>query len=210
MSGEQIRVLVVDDEEAVRNLLRRTLEDIGYDVLAVSNGEEALFKMTQQEFEVVFLDIKMPGMSGIEVLGKITIDWPDTCVIMATGVSDVATTVESMQMGAYDYITKPFDRDDLVYKVQRAIEKRGLELKNKRLMLELQRSVKEQADRMQSQFNDLVNSLAREHKLLHELAVKQPENAKTLLSKLPPELQGPIDSFDEFREALLKILRGGK
>ena len=210
MSGEEIRVLVVDDEEAVRNLLRRTLEDIGYDVLTVSNGEEALFRMNQQEFEVVFLDIKMPGMSGIEVLGKITTDWPDTCVIMATGVPDVPTTVECMQMGAYDYITKPFDRDDLVYKMQRAIEKRGLELKNKRLMLELQRSVKGQADRMQSQFNDLVNSLAREHKLLHELAVKQPEKAKALLSKLPLELQVPIDSFDEFREALLKILRGGK
>lgn len=210
MSGEQIRVLVVDDEEAIRNLLRRTLEDIGYDVLTVANGEEALFKMNQQEFEVVFLDIKMPGMSGIEVLGKITTDWPDTCVIMATGVSNVATTVESMKMGAYDYITKPFDRDDLVYKVQRAIEKRDLELKNKRLMLELQRSVKEQADRMQSQFNDLVNSLAREHKLLHDLATRQPGSAKALLSKLPPELREPIDSFDEFREALLKTLRGGK
>ncbi len=210
MSGEQIRVLVVDDEEAVRNLLRRTLEDIGYEVFAAANGEEALFKMNQEEFEVVFLDIKMPGLSGIEVLGKITTDWPDTCVIMVTGAPDVQTTVESMRMGAYDYITKPFDRDDLVYKMQRAIEKRGLELKNNRLMLELQRSVKEQADRMQTQFTDLVNSLAREHKLLHELAIKQPQNAKALLSKLPSELQGPIDSFDEFREALLKILRGGK
>ena len=210
MSEEQIRILVVDDEETVRNLLRRILEDIGYDVLAVSNGEEALVGMDQQEFEVVFLDINMPGMSGIEVLGKITTDWPDTCVIMATGVSDVATTVESMKMGAYDYITKPFNRDDLVYKMQRAIEKRDLQLKNQRLMLELQRSVKEQADRMQSQFNDLVNSLAREHKLLHELAVRQPGSAKALLSKLPPELREPIGSFDEFRDALLKVLRGGK
>jgi len=210
MSGEQIRILVVDDEETVRNLLRRTLEDIGYNVLAVSNGEEALVRMEQQEFEVVLLDIKMPGMSGIEVLAKITTDWPDTCVIMATAVSDVQTAVESMKMGAYDYITKPFNRDDLVHKVQRAIEKRGLQLKNKRLMFELQRSVKEQSERMQSQFNDLVNSLAREHKLLHDLAVRQPGSAKALLSKLPPELREPIDSFDEFRDALLKVLRGGK
>jgi len=210
MSGEQIRILVVDDEETVRNLLRRTLEDIGYNVLDVSNGEEALVRMEQQEFEVVLLDIKMPGMSGIEVLAKITTDWPDTCVIMATAVSDVQTAVESMKMGAYDYITKPFNRDDLVHKVQRAIEKRGLQLKNKRLMFELQRSVKEQSERMQSQFNDLVNSLAREHKLLHDLAVRQPGSAKALLSKLPPELREPIDSFDEFRDALLKVLRGGK
>ena len=210
MSGEQIKILVVDDEETVRNLLRRTLEDIGYNVLAVSNGEEALFRMDQREFEVVFLDIKMPGMSGIEVLGKIATDWPDTSVIMATAVSDVQTAVESMKTGACDYITKPFNRDDLVHKVQRAIEKRGLQLKNKRLMLELHRSVKEQSERMQSQFNALVNSLAREHKLLHELAARQPGSAKALLSKLPPELREPIDSFDEFRDALLKVLRGGK
>ena len=210
MSGEQVRILVVDDEETVRNLLRRTLEDIGYNVLAVPNGEEALVRMDQQEFEIVFLDIKMPGISGIEVLGKITADWPDTCVIMATGVSDAQTAVEAMKLGAYDYITKPFNRDDLVHKVQRAIEKRGLQLKNKRLMLELHRSVKEQSERMQSQFNALVNSLAREHKLLHELAARQPGSAKALLSKLPPELREPIDSFDEFRDALLKVLRGGK
>ena len=106
--------------------------------------------MSQREVEVVLLDVKMPGMSGLEVLGKLTTDWPDICVIMATAVADVQTAVETMKMGADDYITKPFNLDDLVLKVQKAIEKRNLQLRNKRLLLELQQSIKEQSDGIQS------------------------------------------------------------
>jgi len=210
MTGDRIRILVVDDEDTVRDLLQRSLEEAGYDVVAAANGEEALYEMSQREVEVVLLDVKMPGMSGLEVLGKLTTDWPDICVIMATAVADVQTAVETMKLGADDYITKPFNLDDLVLKVQKAIEKRNLQLRNKRLLLELQQSIKEQSERMNLQFNELVNSLSREHKLLHELAARQPGSAKALLSKLPPELQEPMSSFEDFRNALLKILRGGR
>ena len=210
MAGEQERVMVVDDEETVRSLLRRTLEEAGYDVVTAINGEEALDKMSQLSIGVVFLDVKMPGMSGMEVLGKLTADWPDTCVIMATAVADAQTAVETMKMGAYDYITKPFSRDDVMLKLRRALEKRDLQLKNKRFLHELQQSVKGQSERMQSQFNELVSSLAREHKLLHELAAGQPGGGKELLSKLPMELREPKYSVEEFRDALIRVLRGGK
>ena len=116
-------------------------------------------------------------------------------------VDDDQTAIKAMKMGAYDYITKPFDKDDLVLTMRRAIEKRDLELKNKRFMLELQQSVKDQAERMQSQCNEIVHSLAREHKLLHDIATKQPGGDKSLLAKLPSELREPMSSFDEFREA---------
>ena len=210
MAGEQERVMVVDDEETVRSLLQRTLEEAGYDVDTAANGEEALDRMSQLSIGVVFLDVKMPGMSGMEVLAKLTADWPDTCVIMATAVGDAQTVVEAMKIGAYDYITKPFSRDDVILKLRRALEKRDLQLKNKRFMHELQQSVKGQSERMQSQFNELVSSLAREHKLLHELASRQPGGGKALLSKLPPELQQPMYSVEEFRDALIRVLRGGK
>ena len=150
MTGDRIRILVVDDEDTVRDLLQRSLEGAGYDVVAAANGEEALYEMSQREVEVVLLDVKMPGMSGLEVLGKLTTDWPDICVIMATAVADVQTAVETMKLGADDYITKPFNLDDLVLKMQKAIEKRNLQLRNKRLLLELQQSIKEQSDGIQS------------------------------------------------------------
>jgi DNA-binding NtrC family response regulator len=210
MARKQIRVLVVDDEETVRNLLKRTLEEAGYDVVTAANGEEALHEVSQQEPEAVLLDIKMPGLSGIDVLAKITTDWSDICVMMVTAVGDTQTAVEAMKLGAYDYITKPFKPNDVVRKVQEAINKRESLLQRKHLSLELQQSLAEKSEQMREQFNDLVRTLAREHTLLYKLTMQQPGSAKSALSKLPPELREPMTSVEEFREALLKILKREK
>ncbi|MEE9399363.1 MAG: response regulator [Dehalococcoidales bacterium] len=123
MIGEQVRILVVDDEVAVRLVLQRILEGLGYHVVTAANGQEALDKIPQLNIRVVLLDIMMPGMSGMEVLQQITTNWPETCVIMVTAVADAQTATEAMKLGAYDYITKPFMRDDVAQKVQEAISK---------------------------------------------------------------------------------------
>lgn len=123
MVGEQVRILVVDDEVAVRLVLQRILEELGYHVVTAANGQEALDKMPQLNIRVALLDIMMPGMSGMEVLQQITTNWPETCVIMVTAVADAQTAIEAMKLGAYDYITKPFMRDDVARKVKEAISK---------------------------------------------------------------------------------------
>ena len=207
MTGEQVRLLVVDDEESVRNLLQRILEEAGYQVSTAANGKEALYKVSLGETELVLLDIKMPEMSGIEVLSKLSADSPDTCAIMVTSIAETETAVEAMKLGAYDYILKPFDRDDVLQKVLGAIERWKRQLQEKHRYLELQKSITEKTQLMQEQFVELVNSLARENQLLHELAGRQAEGGKELLSKLPKELQEPMSSVEEFRDALLKILR---
>lgn len=207
MTGEQVRVLVVDDEEAVRNLLQRILEGAGYKVTTAVNGKEALYKVSLGETEVVLLDIKMPEMSGLEALSKLTAESPDTCVIMVTSVVGTETAIEAMKLGAYDYILKPFDRDDVLQKVLEAIERWKRQLQEKYRYLELQKSITEKTQLMQEQFVELMNSLARENQLLHELAGRQAGGGKELLSKLPKELQEPISSVEEFRDALLRILR---
>jgi len=207
MAAEQVRILVVDDEEVVRNLLQRTLTEAGYDVTTAADGEEALSAVSQGEVEVVLLDIKMPGMSGIEVLGKLTTDWPDICVIVVTAVVDTQTAIEALKMGAYDYITKPFNRDNIVRKVQEAIEKWNYQLQDRRRYLQIKENITEQTQRMQEQFMELLNSLTREQTLLHKLATMQAKDSKSLLSELPPELQEPVSSVEEFRDALLRILR---
>jgi len=209
MGGEQIRILVVDDEESIRNLLKRFLEEEGYSVVTAADGEEALDEMSRQGAEIALVDIRMPGMSGIELLGKLTTDWPDVCVIMATAILDTKTAVEAMKMGAYDYITKPFAPDEVVQKVHKAIEKWRNQLKEKSHYLHLKERFTEQTQRMQEQFTELVSSLAREHKLLHKLAVRHIGNGKSSLKELPPELQEPIDSVEEFKDALIRILKNG-
>ena len=123
MVGEQVRILVVDDEVAVRLVLQRILEGLGYHVVTAANGQEALDKMSQLNIRIALLDIMMPGISGMEVLQQITTNWPETCVLMVTAVADAQTAIEAMKLGAYDYITKPFMRDDVARKVQEAISK---------------------------------------------------------------------------------------
>lgn len=202
------KVLVVDDEEGVRSLLERTLARVGYSVVSAANGQEALDRVSQQDIEVVLLDIKMPGMSGMDVLQQLAKRWPDIGVVMVTGVADIQTAVEAMKLGADDYITKPFNWDDLLPKIQWAAEKRKLRLENERHRLELQQRVAEQAQQLQEQFAELVMTLAREHKLMYQLA-EQRGSAKSLFRKLPAELQQPMSSVEEFTEALLRVLKRG-
>jgi len=207
MADEKIKVLVVDDEETVRILFQRILQAAGYDVATATNGKEALTVMADADIDVVLLDIKMPGLSGVDVLAKITTDWPDICVIMVTAVADVRTAVEAMKLGAYDYITKPFDQNKVLLKIRGDIERWQEQLQDKQHYLQLQQNIAEQTRLMQANFTELVNSLAREHRLLQQLSAKQGTGGKSLLSGLPSELQKPITSVAEFRDALLRILK---
>jgi DNA-binding NtrC family response regulator len=149
----------------------------------------------------------MPGLSGIEVLQRVSIEHPLICVIMVSAMVDTTTAVEAMKLGAYDYVTKPFNPDDVVLAVQRGFERRTLWLENEKHRRRLQEKLAGQTERMQEQFTELMNSLTREHQLLFRLKESRPELRKEILSKLPKELQEPIASAEEFRDALLKILR---
>ena len=208
MATDRLRILVVDDEEAIRKLMQRILEESGYTVDTAANGREALIKISETETVAVLLDIRMPDMSGMEVLQQIANNRPEASVIMVTAVNDAQTAIEAMKLGAYDYIIKPFNHDDLVLKVRRAIEKRNLMLENERHRLTLEQKVGEQTARLQELFVELVETLSREHKLIYREASKQ-RGGREALSKLPPELREPMASVEEFSEALLRILRGG-
>jgi len=136
MTTDGIKVLVVDDEETVRILLQRVLQAAGYDAVIAADGEEALSVIANGDIDVVLLDINMPGLSGMDVLGKISTDWPNVCVIMVTAVADVQTAVATMKLGAYDYITKPFDRDEMLRKIRQSIERWQEQLQDKQHLLQ--------------------------------------------------------------------------
>ena len=119
-------VLVVDDEEGVRASIRAILEET-CDVLEAGNGVEALEVMKAHEIDLVMLDQRMPGEAGIDVLPRIKAADPSTVVVIATAVRELRTAVEALKRGAYDYLTKPFDVDDILMLAQRALDKRALE-----------------------------------------------------------------------------------
>ena len=111
------RVLVVDDEEMVRALLQRTLEEAGYDVITAANGQEALGKMSQCDVSLVLLDIKMPGLNGFQVLDRIRQRF-NIPIIMLTAIGEVTSVRDSLVLGADDYIRKPFKRGELLARIQ--------------------------------------------------------------------------------------------
>ncbi len=110
-------VLVVDDEYTVRDSIKEWLVEDGFSVETAGSGEEALDLMKKQPFKMMLLDIKMPGMDGVEVLKKTMETFPDMAVVMMTAYATVETAVEAMKTGAMDYLMKPFDPEDLVSKV---------------------------------------------------------------------------------------------
>jgi DNA-binding NtrC family response regulator len=119
-------VLVVDDEHGVRASVRAILEDTCR-VLEAEDGSQALDLLRSNEVDVVMLDQRMPGDPGIQLLPRVKSLDPTLVVVLATAVRDVKTAVEAMRLGAYDYLVKPFDVDDIILLVQRALEKRALE-----------------------------------------------------------------------------------
>ena len=119
-------VLIVDDEPSIRENLERVLKSSGYETVVAEDGQAALDRAAEQEFEVVLLDIGLPGISGMDVLRRLSGEYPDTCVIMVTAVEEVETAVEAMRSGAYDYLSKPFNLEDILLRVERAREKRYL------------------------------------------------------------------------------------
>jgi len=119
-------VLIVDDEEGVRASVRAILEDT-CDVLEAANGAQALDILKAHEVDLVMLDQRMPGEPGIDVLPRIKAVDPSAVVVIATAVRELRTAVEALKRGAYDYLTKPFDVDDILMLAQRALEKRALE-----------------------------------------------------------------------------------
>jgi two-component system nitrogen regulation response regulator GlnG len=121
------RILVADDEPAIRWLLERLLRQAGHAVTVVEDGPAALSAAAGPEpFDVAFLDIRMPGLDGLEVLSRLRAASPDTAVIVMTAHGSVRAAVEAMQRGAYDYLAKPFDNDEALLLVARAVQAKAL------------------------------------------------------------------------------------
>jgi DNA-binding NtrC family response regulator len=119
-------ILVVDDDESLRRVTQLQLQEAGYDVFTAPNGTEALAMIESDTPDLVITDMKMPGMSGLELLGKIRKLYGQTTVLMVTAFGTIQTAVEAMKAGAYDYITKPIDYEELVLVVNRAMEHQRL------------------------------------------------------------------------------------
>ncbi len=119
------RILAIDDEKNIRHLLKNELTPEGFEVITAKTGEEGLKVFRKQDFQVVLLDIRLPKMNGIEVLRHLKQESPRTEVIMITGYGDIQSAVDSMKLGARDYITKPFKLSELLALINQLTEENG-------------------------------------------------------------------------------------
>lgn len=158
------RILIIDDDASLRRVLEYNLEEEGYDVFAAASGEEGMRLFEERQPALVVTDLKMSGMSGFDVLRQVKERSPEVLVIVITAFGAVETAVEAMRAGAYDYITKPFNREALKLTVRKALAFTGLSNENRRLKEELAerfdfRNIVGISDKMQGIF-DIVRRVA--------------------------------------------------
>ncbi len=142
MPARPFQILVVDDDRAMREMLASMFKDRGYWVQQAASADEALEHAAELEYDVVLSDIRMPGRSGIELVGELRKIRPDTPVVLMTAFGTIDSAIEAMRAGAFDYITKPFEPDAVAFTLERALERRVLEEENRRLRRAVDRTAR--------------------------------------------------------------------
>lgn len=153
-------ILIVEDEPSVREILTWRLKEDGYECDSAPNASLALKLLNGgKRYELMMSDIRMPGISGVELLKHVRDLDPDMAVIMVTAVNDVNIAIETLKLGAFDYITKPFNLDEVCISVERALEKRTLVQKNREYQMYLEEKVEEQTREIRVLYLDAIKSL---------------------------------------------------
>jgi putative two-component system response regulator len=170
MNKNKGQVLIVDDEIYIQEILKATLEDAGFNCVTAGNAESALSVLASKNFDLAFTDIRMPGKQGTELLQDIKAAYPNVVVIIITAVDSASMAIQSMHMGAYDYIIKPFNLEQVLLSAHRALDKRRLENANR----DYQRYLVQMADERAAETRRLFYSMTQV--LIHLLDLKIPFN----------------------------------
>ncbi|MGB9498979.1 MAG: sigma-54-dependent transcriptional regulator [Dissulfuribacterales bacterium] len=165
-------ILIIDDELAIRNGARLTLSEEGWSVDTCPTGTDGLNQALAEEYDVILLDIKLPDISGMEILKTIRLKQPDSYVIMMTGFATVQNAVEALKLGAYDYIAKPFLGDELILAVKKALENKHLKENN----LSLRKQLYQRYD-----FNQIVGEHPRIQAVFEAIKRVAPTDSTVLL-----------------------------
>ena len=188
--ADRTTVLVVDDEDGIRQALTRFLSRLGYNVQAASNATEALQLLSAHNPQAMLCDIRMPEMSGVELLPKVLALDPDLAVLMLTAIDEPRTAIECLKLGAYDYLIKPVDLEELELSLQHALRQRQLEVDRRELEQWLAREVAVRTRELEER-----SAVIEEVALDALAAAKDWEGTEAALTKLAEELGAPREEL---------------
>lgn len=154
------RILVVDDEKPVRDLLKNLLEIHGYECTVARDASEARSMIQERDFELILCDMRMPGESGMDLTKYVMSGFPDTAVIMVSGVDEPEVANTALEIGAYGYILKPFKPNEIIINVANALRRRSLEIQNRNHRDNLEKIVQERTKALQKTLNELRKAMA--------------------------------------------------
>jgi putative two-component system response regulator len=188
--ADRTTVLVVDDEDGIRQALTRFLSRLGYNVQAASNATEALQLLSAHNPQAMLCDIRMPETSGVELLPKVLAEDPDLAVLMLTAIDEPRTAIECLKLGAYDYLIKPVDLEELELSLQHALRQRQLEVDRRELEQWLAREVAVRTRELEER-----SAVIEEVALDALAAAKDWEGTEAALTKLAEELGAPREEL---------------
>ncbi|HEY6950966.1 MAG TPA: response regulator [Bacteroidota bacterium] len=191
------KILVVDDEESLRLTMKLKLKAAGFDVDVAEDGEAAIDKLKKQKFDAVLLDINMPRMSGIEALGIIRQQFPQTETIMLTGFADFSTAIECLKNGARDYLVKPIDTTELITRLKSLLRSKSSE----QALFEVQRQY------TSIFLNDMHGPLKEVHALLEKALKQKGKSEATDREKHIKEARDKCDKMMKEIQMLLDFSR---
>lgn len=202
------RILVVDDEESLRNALARFLRQNGWQVATAGTAQEALERLASERPALMLLDIRMPGMTGLDLLPEALGVDPDVGIVMLTAVGDATTAAACMQRGAYDYLTKPIELADLEVALRRALRRRHTMIQNREISSWLKQEVSQRTRELEEQRNQLEQlTVATLEALITALEAKNPylvghsARVAAFSATIASELGLPDDEIEQIRMA---------
>jgi len=159
--SESYRVLIAEDEATFARTVARFLEERGHEVRVCGTGKAALKALTESEWDVLLLDLRLPDAEGVEILARVRQDYVDVQTIIVTGFANVESAIASMRLGAFDYLTKPPNFEELTMRVEKAGEKTQLERENRRLRFQVQRGLSADIVTQSQAMKDVLLTLAK-------------------------------------------------
>jgi DNA-binding NtrC family response regulator len=171
--SDAVQILIIDDDEAMRDSMRQVLKKEGYQIREAKDGQEGLALFQKEHFHIVFLDLKLPGLSGIHVLRQMKYASPETPVVMITGFGTIESAVEAIKTGAFDYIAKPFTPEELRLIARKALDSRKMTLENLYLHSEL---------KAKSEFDMVIGKSRAMQKVLDVISRVSPTETTVLIT----------------------------